>query len=79
MRDKVKGQIKMIRPKIGFKRIPCEREGLRGPKYAQWNGEQMRAPKKGEYFMSGASGYEMAYLAKNDMTSEYFIAVPCKE
>jgi hypothetical protein len=73
----------MASPKIGFKAVPMERSGSLNPprrvQYAKWNGEQMRAPKKGEYFISGASGYEVAYLAYNDMTSEYFIAVPCEE
>jgi len=35
---------------------------------------EFRAPKKGEYFLSGAS--VTAYLAKNDLTQEYFIAKP---
>lgn len=70
----------MTKPKIGFKAIPIERTGSlalnRAPAKAKWDGTPKRAPRKGEYYISGASGYEVAYLAHSDMSSEYFIAVP---
>lgn len=76
----------MLRPAIGFKAINSE---LRRPFkkgdttftnrviFARWDGQPKRAPKKGELFISGALPF--AYLAKEDMTTTYFIAVPTKE
>lgn len=42
-----------------------------------WDGNPRRPPKKGEYFLSGA--VVAAYLAYNDMTQPYHIAVKCPE
>lgn len=72
----------MMRPKIGFKRITAEgfKRGANGQpvtRMARWNGEPMRAPKKGELFISGA--VPVAYKAKADMTTEYFIAQEVNE
>ena len=64
----------MLRPKIGFK--PVFREGRLHAK-ACWDGQPKRCPKAGEYFISGA--LPAAYLAKHDLTTEYFIAVPIEE
>ncbi len=70
-----------LRPKIGFKRIPCETNfyssnGIIKPTsmlhFAHWNSETMRKPLKGELYISGS--IPTAYIAKQDMTSEYFIA-----
>jgi hypothetical protein len=36
----------------------------------EWNGEPKRAPRKGEWYLSG----DMAYRAPNDLTSAYYIA-----
>lgn len=68
----------MTRPKIGFKKINTKsvRGGTR-PQFARWDGKPKRFPLKGEYFISGA--IPTAYISKQDMTTEYFIAVICKE
>jgi hypothetical protein len=39
---------------------------------AVWSGEY-RAPKKGEWYLSGCEGFERAYLAPNDLSTKYFI------
>lgn len=72
----------MLKPKIGFKRIACECFATNNStgigtirNYAKWDGKEKRCPKKGEYFISGA--VPVAYLAKADMATEYFIAVLC--
>ncbi len=67
-----------MRPSIGFKKITAEgfhrdANGKSVTRMARWNGEPKRAPKKGELFISGA--VPVAYKAKADMTTEYFIAV----
>ena len=67
-----------MRPKIGFKLLFTERF-YEQKQYYKWDGQPMRAPKKGEYFISGCSGHELAYEAKQDMTMKYFIAVPSGE
>jgi hypothetical protein len=43
---------------------------------AKWTWETLgyRAPKKGEYYLSGA--IPMAYRALNDLSSEYFVVRP---
>lgn len=46
-------------------------------KKARWDGNQPRGPKQGELYLSGARGYECAFEAPADMTTEFFIAVPC--
>jgi len=43
--------------------------------HAKWTGEK-RCPKKGEWYLSGS--YVEAYLAPNDLTTEYHIAVLVK-
>ena len=43
---------------------------------AIWNGEK-RAPKKGEWYLSGPAGFVRAYKASNDLTGtgdDFFIA-----
>lgn len=66
------------RPAIGFKVVNMEGwQSRNGKPYigkARWDGCAPRAPKKGEYFLSGA--IVTAYKAPNDLTTEYFIAVP---
>lgn len=69
-----------MRPAIGFKRITAEgfkrnANGRPITNIAKWDGKPKRAPKKGEYFISGA--VPVAYKAKADMTTEYYIAVLC--
>lgn len=44
-----------------------------GPCRAHWDGKQKRAPKAGEYYISGA--IPVAYRAKHDLTQEFYIAV----
>lgn len=62
------------RPKIGFKRVRAEAgQGMKAGGYAMWDGCDKRPPRKGELFLSGCEGYEMAYLAKQDLTQAYFI------
>jgi len=69
-------QEKTTRPAIGFKRVPME--GARLPvKYAKWDGQPARPPRKGELYLSGA--VVTAYRAKDDMTTPYFIATECQE
>jgi len=43
------------------------------PQFFKWSGE-FRTPKAGEYFISGA--IPEVYLAENDLSQEYYIAVP---
>lgn len=68
----------MTRPTIGFKPVTAEPLPTTGLplnpsiKQARWDGKPPRAPKKGEYFISGA--IPAAYRAKADMTTAYFIA-----
>jgi len=47
--------------------------GIAGPRYFEMTGE-FRAPKRGEYFISGA--VPEAYYAPNDLTTPYQIARP---
>lgn len=69
------------RPAIGYRAVFSEDShtastGLPIPrllKKFRWDGEPMRTPKKGEYFLSGA--IPVAYYAPNDLTTEYWIAV----
>jgi hypothetical protein len=60
-----------MRPAIGFKTvtIASPRGKLR---HFKWDGQPMRAPRKGEFFLSGA--IVSAYEAKADMTTPYYIA-----
>jgi len=44
-----------------------------GAMHAVWDGKPKRAPRKGEWFISGA--IPVAYKAKQDMNTEYYIAV----
>lgn len=39
---------------------------------ARWNGEPVRMPKRGEWFLSGA--FICAYRAPNDLTMTYHVA-----
>lgn len=48
-------------------------ERVWGPARAKWDGQPKRAPKAGEYYISGAN--PVAYRAKHDLTQEFFIAV----
>ena len=49
-------------------------ERLQTPEYLERTGE-FRAPKKGEYYLSGA--IPQAYRALNDLTQVYHILRPC--
>lgn len=51
-------------------------EGLTGFKFKYEATGEFRAPKKGEYYLSGAE--IVAYRAPNDFTQEYWIAAPAK-
>lgn len=64
----------MSRPAIGHK--PVHAEGTRV--MYRWNGEPARPVNAGEYFLSGAPGYEVAYQAGNYHATPRFIAVPVK-
>lgn len=71
-----------VKPKIGFDlvnrdKLPDELSRSLGTYKAKWDGKKQRKPKKGEFYLSGAIAF--AYLAPNDLTSEYFIAVPIKK
>jgi hypothetical protein len=57
-----------MKPAIGYNPVRVEGGGT-----ARWDGQQQRAPVKGELYLSGA--HPMAYLAKNDFNTIYFIAV----
>lgn len=62
------------RPKIGLKKVFAEREpGQVKAGQAVWDGKEKRPPRKGELYLSGASGFEMAYIAKADLDTPYFI------
>lgn len=74
----------MSRPAIGFinvRIVPAANSrqftGRKRVKNAKWNGEPMRKPLRGELYLSGARGFEKAYEAPADMSTEYFIAEPC--
>lgn len=62
----------MKRPAIG--RTPVRAENTRT--LYRWNGEPARPVNTGEYFLSGAPGYEVAYQAGNYHATPRFIAVP---
>lgn len=61
----------IMRPKIGFKKI--RGEGFKS--MYQWDGMPPRKPIKGEFYISGSRGFEIAYEAKQDLATKYFIAV----
>lgn len=60
------------RPKLGFAHIRTENPRIK----CVWDGKPKKVPKRGEYYISGCPGFEYAYRANNDLTIEYFIAVP---
>ena len=67
----------MARPICGTKLLEAEgwhrgHDGKMYRKKARWDGQPMRCPKKGEYFISGA--IPTAYRAANDLTTPYYIA-----
>ena len=45
-------------------------------KKTYYNTKEFRCPKKGEYYLSGAR--PCAYKAPNDLSTEFYIARPCK-
>ena len=57
-------------PAIGYAPI----HGEHGRTAYRWNGQPARAPKAGEFFISGA--LPVAYRANADLSTAYFIAVP---
>ena len=61
-------QQKSIFPSLDFAPTPQNGKHVK----AFWSG-QYRAPKKGEWYLSGCEGYERAYMAPNDLSDEYFI------
>lgn len=70
----------MLRPMVGFKRINCECFATNNStgigkisQFARWDGNPKRKPLKGEYYISGA--FPVAYIAIQDMTTDYFIAI----
>ena len=63
----------MTRPAIGFKIVRQENPRLK----AVWDGKPKRSPRKGELYLSGCAGHEVAYEAKADLDTPYFIATPC--
>ena len=73
----------MSRPKMGFKKVRIgyvvRRMNETRPKWAMWDGKGQRAPRKGELYLSGCEGFEVAYEAPNDLSSLYFIAEPVRE
>lgn len=62
----------MSRPCIGLRFVP----GATATSKQQyvWDGQPMRAPRAGEFFLSGAE--PVAYFASNDLTTPYWIMVP---
>jgi hypothetical protein len=75
-----------MRPSIGFKKIYSDKRvrlanGLLSTKYmlAKWDGQPKRKPLKGEFFISGAGGWERAFQVNQDMSTEYYIAVLCED
>lgn len=61
----------MSRPAIGTKPVRGENPRIR----YRWDGQPKRCPRKGEFYLSGAPGFEVAYRAPNDLSTPYFIAV----
>lgn len=74
-----------MRPAIGFKAVIGEADDRSWTNASKvplsrkfrWDGQPARPPKKGERYLSGA--IVVAYIAKADMTTPYFIAVPAIE
>jgi len=60
-----------MRPAIGYTQVPISGYPKRK---ARWDGQPARCPKKGELYLSGA--IVVAYEAKVDMNTHYFIATP---
>lgn len=56
-----------IFPSIDFAMTPSNGKHVK----AFWSGHY-RAPKKGEWYLSGCEGFERAYLAPNDLTGDEF-------
>lgn len=68
-----------MRPAIAFMPVSGERSEFTdklGQQY-RWDGNPKRCPKKGERYLSGAAPV-IAYVAPNDLSTEFFIAVPTK-
>lgn len=68
------------RPAIGFTPVNIDPQAQRlylGYKKAKWNGKPKRRPLKGDLYLSGA--VVVAYAAPENLSAEYFIAVPTKE
>ena len=60
-------------PAIGRTPIHGESYNASAPKF-RWDGNPMRNPRKGEFYISGAIA--TAYKAHRDIKSPFFIAVP---
>lgn len=73
LHNKLRAHI-MSHPAIGFNPIPGEAHYKTKDTYWKWDGKSKRKPMKGERFMSGAR--PIAYIARADMSSEYFICIP---
>lgn len=68
----------MNRPAIGTRAVHREGSYLREhlqPAY-RWDGNPARPPRAGEYYLSGARGWETAYRARADLSTPYFIMEP---
>lgn len=57
-------------PSIDYAPMPKNGKHIK----AVWDQDIQRAPKKGEWYLSGCEGYVRAYRAPNDLSYEYFIA-----
>lgn len=68
-----------MKPQIGYTPITVAGEdAYRAPDkhktMFRWDGKPQRAPKKGEWYMSGA--IPAAYYAPNDLSMKFFICTP---
>jgi len=73
--------MKMLRPKLS-ENSPVIFEDL-GTTRLCWRLVEYRSPRAGEWYLSGASGHEMAYKAPFDYScdgfSDYFVVEPTYE
>lgn len=58
-------------PKIGYKPVPLATNAKR---FAKWNGQPPRAPRRGEVYLDPS--LTVAHIAGADMTTPHFIGEP---
>lgn len=56
-----------------LKHYPVENGIYKKQKIKAVKSSEFRAPRKGEYYLSGCKGWEMAYQAANDLSTAFRI------